>query len=408
MYLTGGYDTIESIRLTNEWVGATAKDFWSCPVFSFDINPLPAIFAAWGKVTERSFSRITAKPDWGISSVVSDCREYNVAIEVCQDLPFCNLVEFKVQGRPAHFPKVLLIAPMSGHYSTLIRQTVVSLLPECDVFVTEWKNARDIPISEGHFDIEDFCLYVAGFMRILGPEINVVAICQPAPLALAAVAMAAEDDPDTQPTTLTLIGGPVDPDANPTEVTDFGRRVLMDQLEFLTIQSVGIGHAGVGREVFPGSYQLASFMAMNPSIHLNAFKGAIMRTALGEDSDLDRHNQFYDEYLSVMDLTKEFYLSTIVRLFKGCEIAKNCFSVKGRPVDLGKITRTAVKVVEGGKDDISAPGQCLAALDLLTGLPDNKKAAWLEPNAGHYGIFSGKAWQMNIRPKFLEFIQSYS
>ena len=239
----------------------------------------------------------------------------------------------------------------------------------------------------------------------MGPDTHIISVCQPVPLTLAATAMIAEDEPEKQPKSMILFGGPVDPNAAPTEVTDFGNSVTMGQLEHLFIQNVGSGYNGVGRLVFPGIIQLSSFMSMNAHKHCLSFMNQILNTARGEASDHDRHNDFYDEYLAVMDLTAEFYLSTVQRIFKSREIAKNCFTVKGRRVDLGKISKTAVKIVEGENDDISAPGQCSVALKLLTGLPEDKKASHVEPNAGHYGIFSGKVWLNNIRPLVLDFMR---
>ena len=240
----------------------------------------------------------------------------------------------------------------------------------------------------------------------MGPDTHVIAVCQPAPLTLAATAYLAEEDPKAQPRSLTLIGGPIDPEAAPTDVTDFGNRVTMGQLEQSMLQRVGFKYAGAGRMVYPGLQQLSSFMAMNAEKHSRAFTEQILRVAKGEASDNDKHNRFYDEYLAVMDMPAEFYLSTVDRIFKKREIAKNTFTVSGKPVDIGKITSVAVKTVEGGKDDISAPGQCVAALDLCTGLPDSKKASHLEPDAGHYGIFAGKSWRNNIRPLVLDFIDA--
>ena len=295
---------------------------------------------------------------------------------------------------------------MSGHYATLLRSTVISLIPDCEVYVTDWHNARDIPVSSGKFDIEDYTLYLVEFMRALGPEINVIAVCQPAPLTLAATAYLAEEDPAAQPRTLTLIGGPIDPDAAATDVTDFGRRITMGQLEHLAIQRVGFKFAGTGRLVYPGLLQLASFISMNSDRHAQAFYDEIIRAAKGEAGERDAHNRFYDEYLAVMDMPAEFYLSTVERIFKNREIAKNEFVVAGKHVDIGKITDVAVHTVEGANDDISAPGQCVAALDLCTGLPASKKAQHLEPGAGHYGIFAGKSWRQNIRPLILQFIDA--
>jgi poly(3-hydroxybutyrate) depolymerase len=245
-------------------------------------------------------------------------------------------------------------------------------------------------------------------MRELGPETHVIAVCQPAPLTLAATAYLAEQDPDAQPSSLTLIGGPVDPDATPTEVTDFGRRVTMGQLEETMIQRVGFKYAGVGRKVYPGLLQLSSFMSMNMDRHSKAFMDQILKVSRGEASDHDAHNRFYDEYLAVMDMTAEFYLSTVERIFKNGEIAKNEFIVDGHKVDIGKITDVAVKTVEGANDDISAPGQCIAALDLCTGLPESKKASHVEPGAGHYGIFAGRSWRNNIRPLVIDFMNANS
>ena len=407
-YMTS-YDLMEALRNTNQWLGATALSMASYPVFSMIPNPAFQWMAAWGEVTERSFKRMVGKPDWGIDSITGeDGRDHLINVETVRERPFGDLIHFDVQGRDEMDRRVLLVAPMSGHYATLLRSTVRSLLPDCEVYVTDWHNARDIPVSEGKFDVEDYTLYLVEFMRTLGADLHVIAVCQPAPLTLAATAWLAEQDPDAQPRSLTLIGGPIDPDATPTEVTDFGRRVTMGQLEQTMIQRVGFKYKGVGRQVYPGLLQLASFISMNAERHGQAFTNQISRIAHGEASDHDPHNKFYDEYLSVMDMTGEFYLSTVERVFKGREIARNAFVVDGHQVDIGAITRVAVKTVEGGKDDISAPGQCVAALDLLTGLPDEKKAHYIEPEAGHYGIFAGRSWRNNIRPLVLEFIDANS
>ena len=401
------YDLMESMRVTNQWMGATAKAMYSYPVFGLAANPMIQMTAAWGEVTERAFARMVAKPDWNIASVVGeDGRDHLVTIETPIERPFGDLVHFSVAGRAELPRKVLLVAPMSGHYATLLRSTVVSLLPDCEVYVTDWHNARDIPVSAGKFDVEDYTLYLVDFLRHLGPDTHVIAVCQPAPLALAATAYLAEEDPSAQPNSLTLIGGPIDPGAAPTEVTDFGRTVTMGQLEQHVLQRVGFKYPGAGRMVYPGLQQLASFIAMNGEMHAKSFFDQIVRTAKGEAQEHDRHNKFYDEYLAVMDMTAEFYLSTVERIFKNREIATNTFRVNGKLVDISKITDVAVKTVEGAEDDISAPGQCVAALDLCTGLPASKKASHLEAGAGHYGIFAGKSWRNNIRPLVLEFIDA--
>ena len=403
------YDLMETMRNTNQWLGATAAALGAYPAMAMIPNPAVQWMRAWGEVTERTFERMVVKPDWGIRTFTcEDGRDHLVSIDKVVEKPFGDLIHFNVSGRKTQPRKILLVAPMSGHYATLLRSTVKSLLVNCEVYITDWHNARDIPVSAGKFDIEDYTLYLVDFMREMGPDTHVIAVCQPAPLTLAATAYLAEQDPKAQPRSLTLIGGPIDPDANATDVTDFGRRVTMGQLEEMMIQRVGFKYPGVGRMVYPGLLQLQSFMSMNAEKHSKAFSDQITRVARDEASDHDKHNRFYDEYLAVMDMTAEFYLSTVERIFKGGEVAKNVFTVGDKQVDIGKITTVAVKTVEGANDDISAPGQCVAALDLCTGLPDEKKASHVEPGAGHYGIFAGRSWRDNIRPLVLEFIDANS
>ena len=407
MQYMASYDFMETVRNTNQWIGATAKAFGSYPAFSMFPNPALELTAAWGQVTERSFQRMVTKPDWDIDSLAcDDGRDHLIEVQNLTSRPFGDLIHFDVMGRAPMKRRVLLVAPMSGHYATLLRSTVKSLIPDCEVYVTDWHNARDIPVSAGKFDIEDYTGYLIDFMRTLGSDLHVIAVCQPVPLTLAATAVLAAEDPDAQPKSLTLMGGPVDPDANPTDVSDFGHRVSMGQLERTLIQRVGFKYEGVGRKVYPGLLQLYSFISMNAEKHLRAFSDEIIQTAQGKASDHNKHNTFYDEYLAVMDMTAEFYLTTVDRIFKKREIAKNTFTFKGNHVDFRKITDVAIKIVEGGQDDISAPGQCAAALDLCSGLSHEKKAIHVEPEAGHYGIFAGRSWRDNIRPIVLEFIDA--
>ena len=394
---------METIRNTNQWLGASAKAFASYPTIAATPNPMMNWLAAWGEVTERSFERMIAKPDWNIDSFTcEDGRDHLVDIDLKIERPFGDLIHFNVQGRKDADKKVLLIAPMSGHYATLLTSTVHSLIADCEVYITDWHNARDIPVSAGKFDIEDYTQYLIDFIKYLGPDIHVIAVCQPAPLALAATAFISEYEKSNIPKSLILIGGPIDPDANPTEVTDFGNRITMGQLEHAMIQNVGVKYAGVGRQVYPGLLQLTSFLSMNAGRHASAFMDQILRVTKGEASDHDKHNKFYDEYLAVMDMPAEFYLSTVERIFQNREIANNNFSINDKKIDFSKITDVNVMTVEGGKDDISAPGQCYAALALCTGLKDNKKSSYVETDAGHYGIFAGRYWRNNIRPLVLD------
>ena len=402
------YDYFEAIRNANQWIGATAKAAASIPAMSVFPNPSIDWIAAWGEVTERSFERMAAKPDWGIESITCyDGRDHFVEINKKITGAFGDLIHFNVLGREPAPRKILLVAPMSGHYSTLLRSTVNSLIIDSEIYVTDWHNARDIPVSEGSFDIEDYAKYLIDYIRFLGPDINVVAICQPAPLALVATAFLAQEKKDDQPKSLILMGGPIDPSAAPTEITEFGNKVNLEYLEQTVIQRVGFKYAGVGRQVFPGLLQLMSFMSMNAEKHSKSFSDQIAKVAQGIASEHDKHNSFYDEYLAVMDMTAEFYLSTVDRIFKKREIAQNKFTIMGKHVDIDTISNVAVMTIEGGKDDISAPGQCSAAIELCKNVPLKKKCSHVEADAGHYGIFAGKNWRTNIRPKVLEFIDSH-
>jgi poly(3-hydroxybutyrate) depolymerase len=346
------------------------------------------------------------KPDWNITSYISSDNEYHVNEKIILDLPFCNLIKFESTNLNVKKQKVLIIAPMSGHYATLVRKTVISLLPDCEVYVTDWKNARDIPFSKGKFDIEDFTKYLIQFFKELSPKLHVLAVCQPAPLALAATAFLANND-KYLPSTLTLIGGPIDPSANPTSVTDFGNDIQMDRLKNLMTMPVGVNYKGVGRLVYPGIIQIMSFLSMNLSNHQRAFSEQVIREINGEASEFDRHNVFYDEYLAVMDMTAEFYLSTVDRIFKKREIALNEFTIDGKLINLNNINNVPIFIIEGKNDDISAPGQCLAALHILKNVPKKLKFNYLHDNAGHYGIFSGRSWRNDIKPRYIEFINKF-
>lgn len=406
MYQMFSYDLAEAIRSTNHWIGTTAKTVARSPFLAGIPNPALAYVGAWGEVAERSFDCITHKPSWQIDEVVSDSGFYQVNIQTIVQKPFCNLIKFDAEGRAPKARKVLLIAPMSGHYATLVRATAKNLLTDNDVYVTDWINARDVPVSEGKFDVETYAMYLVDFIKEIGSDVHVVAVCQPAPLALAATAYLNQTEPSKVPTSLTLIGGPIDPSASPTDVTNFSDNVSMSQLRQSMVQRVGYSYQGVGRLVYPGLLQLTSFMTMNWQKHSKAFSDQIFRVANGEADDGDRHNVFYDEYLAVMDMPAEFYLSTVERIFKNNEIANNTFILNDLKLDISAIENTAIMTIEGENDDISAPGQCVAALDLCPKVPNHLKVAHLEPDAGHYGIFAGRRWRQNIRSKVIKFFDA--
>lgn len=401
MLSTALYEMTTGARLANQWMGGAAQAVASWPGMRW--LPQTPWVAAWGKVTERSYRRMAVKPRWSIEVEGQRVRRTPV-----MERAFAQLTHFEVEGRAPRARRVLVVAPISGHYATLLRGTVTSLLQDSEVYVTEWRNARDVPVDEGDFDVEHFAHYVADFIRALGPDVDVVAVCQPVPLTLVATAWLAAHEPDAQPASLTLMGGPVDPAAAPTSVSDFGHRVTMGYLERFAVQRVGRNYAGAGRAVYPGLTQLSAFMSMNLPRHQRAFFEQIVREAQGEARDDDAHNRFYDEYLAVMDMPAEFYLSTVARIFQGREVGRNAFTLDGERIDLGRIDRTPVLVVEGGRDDIAAPGQCAAALPLLTGLSDDQKDRHLEPDAGHYGIFAGRAWRERICPYVVAFMDRHA
>ena len=401
------YDFFETSRQYNEWINSSLKTFWGNPIFGLNPSPIPQFMYTYGKLTEHYLSRVISKPDWGINSFVADGKEYSVSKKTILRKPFCELIKFETTRKINSNKKVLIIAPMSGHYATLTRNTVLSLLPDCEVFVTDWINARDVSLSNGKFDIEDFTRYLIDFYQTLSPNLNVMAICQPAPLALAALSFVTKYDYKNKPNTLTLIGGPIDPEANPTTVTDFGNKLNLDYLKNTMTMPVGVNYKGVGRPVYPGIIQLSSFISMNLKTHVNSFIDQIFKEVEGTSSENDRHNKFYNEYLAVMDMTAEFYLTTVNRIFKKREIAKNKFYLEDQHLDLSQIRDVPIFIIEGKNDDISAPGQCLAALEILQNVPDDFKFSYLHENAGHYGIFSGKAWREDIRPEFLNFINKF-
>jgi len=405
MYTTSSYQLLDSsIKLQKAFASQISHLFDQAPALT-RLHPFGSLMNGWSKVAEKSLDRIESKPDWAVEAVTTSGRSRPIKPEIILDKPFCTLTKFATTSKQKSAETVLIIAPMSGHYATLARNTVASLVPDCNVYVTDWKNARDVPVTAGSFNVDDFVDYLVEFITCLGPMTHVLAICQPAPLAAAAAARLARDNPAALPKSLILMGGPVDPAANPSAVTDYARKTDIAQLRSTVIMPVADQYAGAGRLVYPGLVQLTAFMSMNATTHIEAFMRQIGAESDGTAHDEDRHNSFYNEYLAVMDMPAEFFLDTVQRIFKDRDIATNNFVHHGQKLDLGAVRTTRLLVIEGGRDDISAPGQCKAALTLFSGLSDQQKHYILEEDAGHYGIFSGKAWRNNIRPKFLKFIR---
>jgi poly(3-hydroxybutyrate) depolymerase len=337
------------------------------------------------------------RPHYGIDQVMVGNRQTAVTEEAAQVTPFGTLLHFK-KDIDTPQPKVLLIAPLSGHFATLLRATVRTLLTEHDVYLTDWHNARDIPVTAGRFGFEEYVEHIIHFLETIGPNNHMVAVCQPCVHALAAVAVMAADKNPAQPRSMTLMAGPVDTRINPTQVNKLASEKPVSWFEKNLISTVPPCHLGAGRRVYPGFVQLIAFMSMNGSRHRKAHRDLFLHLAAGETEKADAIKDFYDEYFAVLDLPAEFYLETVNNVFQEALLAKGELTYKGKLVDPGLIRRTALLTVEGEKDDICSPGQTVAAHDLCTGLKPYMKRHHLQPGVGHYGVFAGRRWETQIYP----------
>ncbi|WP_240989186.1 polyhydroxyalkanoate depolymerase [Salipiger mangrovisoli] len=338
-----------------------------------------------------------SRPAFGIHSVRVDNRDVPVIEEVALDLPFGQLLHFR-KDMDTPQPKVLVTAPLSGHFATLLAGTVKVLLRDHDVYVTDWKNARDVPVSEGNFGVEDYISYVIRFLEEIGPGGHILGVCQPCVQALAAVAVMSEDRNPATPRTMTLMAGPVDVRESPTMVNDLANEKPVEWFERNVIARVPWRYAGAGRKVYPGFVQLTAFMAMNMDRHRAQHRRLYDHMVSGETEKARRIKEFYDEYFAVLDLTEEFYIETIERIFQKAELATGAFTYRGRKVDPSKIRHTALLTVEGGRDDICGLGQTSAAHDLCASLRPHLKRHHLQANVGHYGVFNGRKWENEIYP----------
>ncbi len=347
------------------------------------------------------------RPDYGIRSVRLGRRIVGVTEEATLVTPFGTLLHFAKNEPPeTPQPKLLVIAPMSGHFATLLRGTIQTVLPDHDVYITDWHNARDVPLLHGRFDLDSFVAIVIRFLETLGPGSHVMAVCQPTVAVMAAVALMAEDDNPAQPRSMTLMAGPIDARVNPTKVNTLSQARPMSWFEKNMITRVPWRFAGRHRRVYPGFMQLTAFMSMNIQRHISAHLQYYRNLIAGETKAADAHRRFYDEYLAVMDLTAEFYLETVERIFQRQELARGEMVWRGRKVDPGAIRRTALLTVEGELDDICAIGQTMAAQDLCRSLPPSLKRHHLQTGAGHYGVFNGRRWSHEIYPLVREVIET--
>jgi poly(3-hydroxybutyrate) depolymerase len=343
------------------------------------------------------------RPDWRIDSVTVDGRVTEVDIRARVTTPFASLLHFakpEVSGQP----KVLVVGPISGHFATLLRPTVRTLLADHDVHVLDWHNARDIPVSEGRFGLDEYIDHVLQAMRHLGPDTHVLAVCQPAPLVLAAVSVLASAGDPALPSSLTLIAGPIDTRVNPNRINSMADRMPLSFYERMLITSVPADYAGAGRRVYPGVAQLTAFMSLNVRRHAGAHVELYRALVDGDEETAGRIRTFYDEYGAVMDVPAEFYLETLQHVFMQHDLPQGTFTWRGEPVDPSAIRDTALLTVEGAQDDMCSPGQTEAAHRLCTGIPQALKRHHLQEGVGHYGVFAGSRWESDIYPVIREFI----
>ncbi|PZQ50309.1 MAG: polyhydroxyalkanoate depolymerase [Rhodovulum sulfidophilum] len=343
------------------------------------------------------FRLTQARPAFHIRPVPVGNREVPVTEEVVLDLPFGKLLHF-AKDIDTPQPKVLVLAPLSGHFATLLAGTVQTLLRDHDVYITDWANARDVPVEAGRFGVEDYISYVIRFLEELGQRSHILAVCQPCVQGLAAVAVMSEADHPMTPLTMTLMGGPIDVRESPTSVNDLANEKPMAWFERNVIGTVPGRYKGAGRRVYPGFVQLTSFVMMNLERHKQQHRKLHEHLAKGETAEAEKIKTFYDEYFAVLDLTEEFYLETIDRIFKRAQLATGDFTYQGRKVNPGAIRKTALLTVEGGRDDICALGQTSAAHDLCSSLRPHLKRHHLQANVGHYGVFNGRRWEREIYP----------
>ncbi|WP_375197774.1 polyhydroxyalkanoate depolymerase [Sphingobium sp.] len=339
------------------------------------------------------------RPAYAIRQVESGNALVPVREEVAMDLPFGNLLHFAKDDVETAQPKVLVVAPMSGHFATLLRSTVNTMLRDHDVYITDWKNARDVPLSAGRFGFDDYVDYIMTFLKELGPGSHLVSVCQPCVPAMAAVALMSEDKDPATPRSMTLMGGPIDPRAAPTVVNELANEQSLEWFEKNLISMVPMRYAGRGRRVYPGFLQLSAFMSMNLERHGAAHRELYQMLADGKEVEADRIKNFYEEYFAVLDMTEEFYIETVDKVFQRTLLAKGELTYRGRKVNPGAIRHTALLTVEGEKDDVCAVGQTAAAHTLCTGLRPHLKRHHLQPGVGHYGVFSGSKWEKQVYPQ---------
>jgi poly(3-hydroxybutyrate) depolymerase len=382
----------------------TLNHVFSHPFVPASYTRMGRAIAASGEIFERA-TRRHGKPEFGIAELAIGERRVPVREEVVLARPFAELRRFvKADAAAEGQPRVLVVAPMSGHYATLLRDTVAGLLVDHDVYVTDWINACEVPLSAGGFDLDDYVDYVIAFLARLGPGAHVIAVCQPSVPVMAAVSIMAACDHPATPASMTLMGGPIDTRMSPTKPNRLAASRSLKWFERSVISTVPIVHRGAGRLVYPGFLQLTGFMSMNLDRHVGSAMKHFQHLVRGDGESAQAHRRFYDEYLAVMDLTAEFYLQTIDIAFQRHLLPRGQWVSRGRKVDAKAIANTALMTVEGELDDISGPGQTRAAHGLCANLPPERHRHLFVPGVGHYGIFNGSRWRRTILPEVARFI----
>jgi poly(3-hydroxybutyrate) depolymerase len=375
------------------WAGAALHAF--TPMNGFSPPVVKNLTAAYELIARAGLTHV--RPAYGIDSVTVGNEEVAVTEEVAHATPFGTLLHFGKDVSAAQ-PRVLLVAPLSGHFATLLRNTVRTMLPEHDVYITDWHNARDAPLSAGRFGFDDYVEHLIKFLEVIGPGAHIVAVCQPCVAALVAAAVMAQSGNVAQPHSMTLMAGPIDCRVNPTRVNELATSKPIAWFEQNLIATVPLRYPGAFRRVYPGFVQLAAFMSMNIDRHVKAHKELYDNLVTGELARAAQTKAFYDEYFAVLDLTAEFYLETVRIVFQDYALAAGTLTFRGEKVEPRAIRRTALFTVEGEKDDICAVGQTLAAQDLCAGIKPFRKRHHMEPGVGHYGVFSGRKWEAQIYP----------
>lgn len=379
--------------------------FYRNPLLPFNYTHAGRQAAAASELMER-MTRDYHKPAFGIKHTEVNGKKVAVHEEVIVDEPFCKLLHFK-RDVQVKSPKLLICAPMSGHHATLLRGTVEAMLPFSDVYITDWKDARLVPVSAGKFDLEDYITYLMDFIRLLGPNLHLMAVCQPSVPVFAAAALMNEDKDAYAPASMTLIGGPIDTREAPTKVNQAAKEHSLQWYESQLITRVPVNHPGFMRRVYPGFVQLMSFISMNLERHLDSHLQFFNHLIEGDGESAAQHKKFYDEYLSVCDLPAEFYLQCIDVVFQRHLLPKGEMTYMGRKVKPNAITKTALLCLEGELDDISGVGQTKAAMKITSNLPASKKKYHMEKQVGHYGIFNGRKFRTNVVPIIVDFMKEH-